>query len=49
MDVPVCFCNDKTDLAETKYFDSQFLRNPTAQDLFDNLYESMSELEKNKL
>ena len=36
-------------LAETKYFYSQFLRRPTGQSLFDNLNESMGELEKNKL
>ena len=49
IDVVVQFWNDKTGLAETKYFDSQFFRRPTAQNLFDSLYESMSELEKNKL
>ena len=49
MDAAVRFWNHKTGLAETKYFDSQFLRRPTAHNLFDSLYESMSELEKNKL
>ena len=49
IDVVVQFWNDKTGLAETKYFDSQFFRRPTAQNLFDSLNESMSELEKNKL
>ena len=48
MDVAVHFWNDKTGLSET-YFDSQFLRRSTSQNLFDSLYESMSELEKNKL
>ena len=42
MDVAVRFWNDKTGLAETKYFDSQFLRRPTAQNLCDSLYKSMS-------
>ena len=49
MDAAVRFWNDKTGLAETKYFDSQFLRWPSAQNLFDSLYESMSKPEKNKL
>ena len=49
MDVAVRFWNDKTGLAETKYFDSQFLRRPAAQKLLDSLCESMGELEKNKL
>ena len=49
MDAAVRFWNDKTGLAEAKYFDSQFLRRPPAHNLFDSLYESMSDLEKNKL
>ena len=49
MGVAVHFWNGKTGLAETKYFDSQFLRRPTAQNLFDSLYKSIGELEKNKL
>ena len=49
MDVAVRFWNDKTGLAETKYFDSQFRRRSSAQNSFDSLYESISELEKNKL
>ena len=48
MDVAVHFWNDKTGLSET-YFDSQFLRRSTSQNLFHSLYESMSQLEKNKL
>ena len=43
------FCNDKTGLAERKYFQSQFLRRPTAQNLFNSLYKSKSEREKSKL
>ena len=42
MDVAVRFWNEKTGLAETKYFDSQFLRRPTAQNFCDSLYKSMS-------
>ena len=41
--------NDKSGLAETKYFGSQFLRRPNAQNLFDSLYESMKDLEKMEL
>ena len=48
MNVVVRFWNDKTGLAETKYFDPQFLRRPTVQNLFGSLYESMSELKKTK-
>ena len=50
IDVVVRFWNDKTGLVETKiYFDSQFLGRPTVQNLFDGVYKSMGELEKNKL
>ena len=49
MDVAVRFWNEKTGLAGTKYFNTQFLRRPTAENLLDGLYESMNELEKNKL
>ena len=47
--VAVRFWNDKTGLAETKYFDSQFLRRLTVQNLFGSLYEFMNELKKTKL
>ena len=49
IDVAVRFWNDKLAFAKTKYFDSQCLRRANAQNLFDSLYESMSELEKSKL
>ena len=49
IDVALHFWNDKTGLAETKYFDPQFLRRLAAQNLLDSLCESMGELEKNKL
>ena len=38
MDVAVRFWNDKAGLAETDYFDLQFLRRPTARNLFDSLW-----------
>ena len=49
MDVAIRFWNDKTGLAARKYLYSQCLWRPTAQNLFDSLYKSMGELEKNTL
>ena len=48
-DLKICQIVVAVRLAETKYFYSQFLRRPTGQSLFDNLHESMGELEKNEL
>ena len=45
-DVGVSYWNKKKNIVETRYCDSKFMRRPNAQNLFDNLQESMTDFDK---
>ena len=48
MDLNVRFWNDSKGQVETRYFDSQFLKHPNAQNLFNILILSMEKLNQSQ-
>ena len=48
MDVGIRFWNDCTKLVETRYYDSQFLHRPNADELFQSLLISSQKLNEEK-
>ena len=46
MDVGVRYWNNRKNIAETRYFDSEFMRRPNADVLLKNLDESISSLNR---
>ena len=49
MDVALRFWNKKKGQVETKYYDSQFLTHPNAENLYSSLERSMKGLDKVKI